>query len=187
MRVAPLRVWKCLKVPEGTWKCHKVKWTVLYLHSPCTVENSPKHTCCLPKIKYSMGISIEQYWSRIGSHGNFVKTKDILSRFWSVIIMMFRRFKCMPVLKQFVGQYKNVEWCDVLVFTNDFLQATRAICANYSQENQVLFGENAGKQCVTMSLTAVIYHHQEDINFWTSSTLNNILTIGNNLYMYISV
>ena len=90
-------------------------------------------------------------------------------------------------MKQFVGQHKIVEWCDVLVFTNDFLQATRTICANYSQGNQVLFGENAGKQCVTLSLTAVIYHHLEDINFWTSSTLNNILTVGNNLYMYISI
>ena len=74
-----------------------------------------------------------------------------------------------------------------MVFANDFLQAARAICANYSQGNQVLFGENAGKQCVTMSLTAVIYNHLEDINFWTSSTLNNILTIVNNLYMYISM
>ena len=60
------------------------------------------------------------------------------------------------VLKQFVGQNKNVEWCDVLVFRNDFLQATRTICANHSQGNQVLFRENAGKQCVTKSLTAVI-------------------------------
>ena len=74
-----------------------------------------------------------------------------------------------------------------MVFAIDFLQATRTICANYSQGNQVVFGENAGKQCVTISLTAAIYYHLEDINFWTSSTLNNILTIGNNLYMYISM
>ena len=67
-------------------------------------------------------------------------------------------------------------WNDVTFWfsQNDFLQATRTICANYSQGNQALFGENAGKQCVTMSLTAVIYHHLEDINVWTSSTLNNI-------------
>ena len=58
-----------------------------------------------------------------------------------------------------------MEWCDVLVFTNNDLQATRTICANYSKGNQVLFGENAGKQCATMSVTAaVIYHHIEDIN-----------------------
>ena len=36
-----------------------------------------------------------------------------------------------------------------------------------------------------MSLTAVIYYYIEDINLWTSSLLNNILTIGNNLYTSI--
>ena len=49
----------------------------------------------------------------------------------------------------------------------------------------MLFGENAGKQCVAMSLSAIIYHHIEDVNLWTSSTLNNILGIGNNLYTSI--
>ena len=61
----------------------------------------------------------------------------------------------------------------------------KTICADYSQGNEALFGENAGKQCVAMSLTAIIYHHIEDINLWTSSILNNILTIENNLYTSI--
>ena len=67
----------------------------------------------------------------------------------------------------------------------DVSNPTRTICADYSQGNEALFGENAGKQCVAMSLTAIIYHHIEDINLWTSSILNNILTIGNNLYTSI--
>ena len=33
-----------------------------------------------------------------------------------------------------------------------------------------------------MSLTAIIYDHIEDINLWSSSTLNNIWVTGNNLY-----
>ena len=36
-----------------------------------------------------------------------------------------------------------------------------------------------------MSLTAIIYRQIEHISNWTSSTLNNILTIGNNLYISI--
>ena len=40
---------------------------------------------------------------------------------------------------------QNVERSEILVHTNDILQ--------------VLFGENAGKQCVAMSPTAIIYHH----------------------------
>ena len=58
--------------------------------------------------------------------------------------------------------------------------------ADYSQGNEALFGENAGKQCVAMSLTAIIYHHIEEINLWISSILNNILTIrNNNIIIYI--
>ena len=64
----------------------------------------------------------------------------------------------------------------------DVINPIRTVSANYSQGNEALFGKNAGKQCVAMSLTAIIYHQIEHINVWTSATLNNILTIGNNPY-----
>ena len=77
-----------------------------------------------------MGISIEQYRSSIGSHDNFVKTKDILSRFndhcWSLMFVMFYlNVFYLPVLKQVVGQHKM--WNDVMVFTNDFPQCLYSI------------------------------------------------------------
>ena len=61
--------------------------------------------------KVSMGISIEQNRSRIGSYDNFVKTKDILTRFedlfWSLMLMMiYLNVFYLPVLKQVVGQHK---------------------------------------------------------------------------------
>ena len=37
-----------------------------------------------------------------------------------------------------------------------------------------------------MSLTAIIYHHIEDINLRSSSTLSNILITGNNRYSTIT-
>ena len=130
--------------------------------------------------------------------------------FWSLVLMMcYLNVFYLPVLKQVVGQCKM--WNDVMfwflqmIFYKayipllirqandveenpgptifDFIDATRTICADYSQGNEALFGENAGKQCVAMSLTAIIYHHIENINLWTSSTLNSILAIGNNLYI----
>ena len=67
---------------------------------------------------------------------------------------------------------------------HDPIDPTRTICADYSQGNEALFGENTGKQCVAMSLTAIIYNHIEDINLWTSSTLNNILTIWEMYFAY---
>ena len=54
---------------------------------------------------------------------------------------------------------------------------TRAVCADYSQGNEAVFGENAGKQCVAMLATSIIYHHPEDISLWTTSTLNDILVV----------
>ena len=62
----------------------------------------------------------------------------------------------------------------------NIIDPMRTASADYSQGSEVLFGDNAGKQCVGMSLTAIIYHQIEHISNWTSSTLNNILTFGNN-------
>ena len=73
-----------------------------------------------------------------------------------------------------------VKWrnCGIIIGVID---STRTVCADYNEGNEVLFGENAGKQCVAMSLTAIIYHI-EDINLWSSSTLNNDLVTRDNLY-----
>ena len=81
-------------------------------------------------------------------------------------------FKCILLasIEKSCWTTQNVEWCDVLSFTNDFLQClysiaykagkgcrgkfrpltvfdvidpTRTTCADYSQGNEALFGENA--------------------------------------------
>ena len=133
-------------------------------------------------------------------------------QFWNVMLMMFYlNVFYLPTLKQVVGQYKMWNevkfWFTQMTFYNiynqliirqandveenpgpttfDIIDPTTTVCADYSQGNELLFGENAGKQCVAMSLSAVIYHHIEDVNLWTSSTLNNNLGIGNNLYTSI--
>ena len=36
---------------------------------------------------------------------------------------------------------------------------TTIACADYSKRNESLFGGNVDKQCVAMSLTAIIYHY----------------------------
>ena len=155
-----------------------MKKAVLWLHSPFTVEN-------FKTTKGSMGISIEQYRSRIGSHDNFVKTKDTLSHWKNHFLsLMFMMVFYNAYISLLLRQANDVEENPgPTIF--DVIDPTRTICADHSQGNEALFGENAGKQCVAMSLTAIIYHHIQDINLWTSSTLNNILTIGNNLYISI--
>ena len=43
------------------------------------------------------------------------------------------------------------------------VDGSKTIKAPYSQDNATLFGLNAGSQCVAMSLTALIYNHQDTI------------------------
>ena len=150
---------------ESVWKCLKS-------HSPCNVENSRKHIwkgLLLAQVG-SMGISIEQYRSRIGSHDNFVKTKDILSRlkdhFWSVMLMMFYRFKGDDVLfkvyvlfnKRCIGQKQNKEQrshlhlgqkgktrgCYCLFYTEhepNPISVSRTTRSYFSERNSVSFPE----------------------------------------------
>ena len=68
----------------------------------------------------------------------------------------------------------------------DVVDPTKTICADFSQGNTKKFGQNAGKQCLAMSLTAIIYNHITNANQWDSTVLNSILCAGNNLYSFIS-
>ena len=49
----------------------------------------------------------------------------------------------------------------------------------------IRFGQNAGKQCVAMSLTAIIiiYNNIHCVNIWDRSILNTIFFTGNSLYL----
>ena len=117
----------------------------------------------------------------------------------------------LPTLNQVVGHYKSCNevmfWFTPMMCYNvyipllirqandveenpgptifDIIDPTTTVSADSSQGNEAIFGVNAGKQCVTMSLTAIIYHQIQDISLWTNSTFNNILVIGNNLYSSI--
>ena len=43
---------------------------------------------------------------------------------------------------------------------------SKTIRAPYSQGNEILFGENAGQQCVAMSLCSLVYNHKKGINLF---------------------
>ena len=47
-------------------------------------------------------------------------------------------------------------------------------------------GMKAGKQCVVMSLCAIVYKEIKSVNIWERLMLNSILICGNNLYGVIS-
>ena len=67
----------------------------------------------------------------------------------------------------------------------DIVDPTTTVCADFSQGDR-RFGFSAGKQCVVMSLTAVVYNQLQNVSTRNSCSLNTVLASGNSLYIYIS-
>ena len=63
---------------------------------------------------------------------------------------------------------------------NDIVDCSYTIHASFNQGNN-LFGLNAGKQCVAMSLSAIVYKEIKSVNIWNRTTLNTIMVCGDNL------
>ena len=69
---------------------------------------------------------------------------------------------------------------------NDIVDCTYTIHADFNQGNELMFGMNAGKQCVAMSLYTIVYKEIKSVNIWDRMMLNSILICGNSLYGVIS-
>ena len=70
--------------------------------------------------------------------------------------------------------------------TNDIVNPTYTVHADFNQGNELMFGMNASKQCVAMSLYAIVYKEIKSVNIWDRMMLNSILLCGNSLYGIIS-
>ncbi|CAB3990181.1 ATP-dependent DNA helicase PIF1 [Paramuricea clavata] len=55
-----------------------------------------------------------------------------------------------------------------------------------NQGNISMFGINAGKQCVAMSIYAIVYNEIKSVNIWDTPLMNMLLINANNLYAIIS-
>jgi hypothetical protein len=66
-----------------------------------------------------------------------------------------------------------------------YIDPSKTTCAPYSQGNFDIFGENAGRQCVPMSLCSLIYNYSNN-SITSSRELIEIMNIGNQLYSALS-
>ena len=89
--------------------------------------------------------------------------------------------------------HKHKVNCSKLILCGDietnpgpaFNNPVKTIHAPYSQGNTEIFGENAGRQCVPMSLCSLIYWYRNN-SICVSSDLVNIMNLGNQLYSTLS-
>ena len=69
---------------------------------------------------------------------------------------------------------------------NNVVDPTYTVHADFNQGSELMFGMNAGKQYVVMSLYAIVYKEIKSGNIWGGLMLNSILICGNSLYGIIS-
>ena len=69
---------------------------------------------------------------------------------------------------------------------NELVYPSHTIHADSNQGSELMFGSNAGKQCVAMSLCSIVYNEIKSVNIWDTSIMNQILCYGNNLYSVVS-
>ena len=65
-----------------------------------------------------------------------------------------------------------------------YADPSKTIAAPCSQGNELLFAQNAGQQCVAMSLCSLIYNNKQGIS--SANDLIQIMNIGNQLYSSLS-
>ncbi len=65
-----------------------------------------------------------------------------------------------------------------------FVDPNKTIAAPYRQGNELLFGQNAGQQCIAMILCSLIYNNTKGIS--TANDLIQIMSIGNMLCSSLS-
>ena len=159
-----------------------------------------------------MGVTIEIYRSRIGSHHNFLEGQNLKSnfqgQFWNDMLLKFCISLLLPqnVKFRFIMMHTdNAQYDQCHVYNivqlllrlsndveenpgptiDDIVDCSHTIHARFNQGNDI-FGSNAGKQCVAMSLSAIVYKEVKSVNIWNQTTLNTIMVCGDNLYGTIS-
>ena len=68
----------------------------------------------------------------------------------------------------------------------DIVDHSFTVRADFNQGNISMFGINAGRQCVAMSIYAIVYNEIKSVNIWDTPLMNMLLVNANNLYAIIS-
>ena len=138
-----------------------------------------------------MGITSEQYKARIGSYNNSARIQYMCTFIpWNTRATLFVLARslyllgCIVYVALLLRIANDVEENPGPTLY-DIVDPSKTITADFSQSNARKFRHNAGKQCVAMSLTAIVQTQVKDITTWDLSFLSTILSVGNNLYTYV--
>nr|XP_034320143.1 uncharacterized protein LOC117687529 [Crassostrea gigas] len=67
----------------------------------------------------------------------------------------------------------------------NFNFVSKKIIQGTFHQGDIMFGENAGTQCVANCLASISYHKMKNTVYWTSEDMDQILITGNELYTFL--
>ena len=117
---------------------------------------------------------------------NHCATAIVTKRFSQMVVLSLTEVSCYIVFVALLLRMSNDVEENPGPTIYDVVDPAKTICVDFSQGNAKRFGQNAGKQCAAMSLTAIVYGHIASVNLWDSALLNDIMFAGNNLYSFIT-
>ena len=106
--------------------------------------------------------------------------------FSQAVVLSFTQMSCFNIYVPLLLRLANDVEENPGPTVYDVVDPSKTISADFSKGNARMFGQNAGKQCVAMSLTAIVHSHMTNVNAWDFSFLNFMLRAGNSLYTCIS-
>ena len=102
-------------------------------------------------------------------------------------------FSCNRVMCLYMSETHLMNYCKLKLSTDIeknpgplpmYVDPSKTIAAPYNQGNELVFGQNAGQQCVAMRLCSLIYNNKQGIS--SANNLIQIMNIGNQLYSSLS-
>ena len=141
-----------------------------------------------PKLVRKQGkVYLSSKHKRRGYLGGVKYQNRVLSKYLSLCICNYPFYSPYKSLIHRVdfGQFKLSTDIETNPGHSVYVDATKTIHAPYCQGNIVVFGENAGQQCVAMSLCALIYSKIRRIT--SVDDVIQIMTVGNQLYSSLSL
>ena len=166
----------CPSIPKSSWLRHYVKVRRV-TKNDCKLNSKRVRLNKVTKHdkKYLLNCSVRVY-QRI------IKLKYRASRYLSM-------FSCNRPMCLYKSQTHASNCCKFQLSSDKeenlgptpmYIDPRKTIMAPHSQANELVFGQNSGQQCVTMSLCSLIYNNKQGIN--SANDLVSIMTIGNQLY-----
>ena len=90
------------------------------------------------------------------------KVKYRASRY--LTLFSFNKLMCSCKNEAHIAKYCNYNWSRDIEKNSDpsiYVDPNKTTVAPYSQGNELVFGQNAGQQCVAMSLCSLIYNNTQ--------------------------